>query len=146
MVFLNKILINNVILILIIFVSGTFSQRHAMIVDQISNDVHVPLNDIINHHREDLPWKYECFGQLEVCNSILSEEAVLAYEYGLSLTNSQLLTIWEAQFGDFFNGAQAIIDILVANGETKWLLQSALTLLLPNGYDGAGKYFNNIFI
>lgn len=127
---------------------GTFSQRHAMIVDQINNDVHVPLNDLIYYHREDLPWKYENFGQLEVCNSILSEEAVLAYEYGLSLTNSKLLTIWEAQFGDFFNVAQTIVDILVANGETKWMLQSALTLLLPNGYDGAGKFkikLNNLF-
>ncbi|XP_046919167.2 2-oxoadipate dehydrogenase complex component E1 [Dermatophagoides farinae] len=117
---------------------GTFSQRHCMIVDQSTNDVHVPLNDLANEHQDYLPWKNDNIGQLEVCNSILSEEAVMAYEYGLSLTTSNVLAIWEAQFGDFFNGAQTIIDTLVSSGEGKWLLQSSLTLLLPNGYDGAG--------
>ncbi|OTF82444.1 2-oxoglutarate dehydrogenase E1 component DHKTD1, mitochondrial-like protein, partial [Euroglyphus maynei] len=117
---------------------GTFSQRHCMIVDQSTNDVYVPLNNLADEHQDYLPWKNDHIGQLEVCNSILSEEAVMAYEYGLSLTTSNILAIWEAQFGDFFNCAQSIIDTLVSSGEGKWLLQSSLTLLLPNGYDGAG--------
>ena len=77
-------------------------------------------------------------GHIEMANSLLSEEAVLAYEYGLSVDNPKNLIIWEAQFGDFFNGAQIILDTYVSSGESKWGLQSALTLLLPHGMDGAG--------
>ncbi|KAJ1164601.1 hypothetical protein NDU88_005037 [Pleurodeles waltl] len=107
---------------------GTFSQRHAMVVCQETNDTHVPLNHIAPEQK----------GFLEVSNSALSEEAVLGFEYGMSIESPKLLTIWEAQFGDFFNGAQIIFDTFISGGEAKWLLQSGLTVLLPHGYDGAG--------
>lgn len=107
---------------------ATFSHRHAMLVDQESNETFVPLNDLGIDHQ----------GHLEMANSPLSEEAVLAYEYGLSVDNPNNLIIWEAQFGDFFNGAQIILDTYVSSGESKWGLQSPLTLLLPHGMDGAG--------
>ncbi|KAI7812207.1 2-oxoadipate dehydrogenase complex component E1 [Triplophysa rosa] len=107
---------------------GTFSQRHAMVVCQETNDVYVPLNHISAQQK----------GHLEVCNSALSEEAVLGFEYGMSIAQPKLLPIWEAQFGDFFNGAQIIFDTFLSGGEAKWLLQSGLVILLPHGYDGAG--------
>ncbi|XP_056596526.1 2-oxoadipate dehydrogenase complex component E1 [Triplophysa dalaica] len=107
---------------------GTFSQRHAMVVCQETNDMYVPLNHISAQQK----------GQLEVCNSALSEEAVLGFEYGMSIALPKLLPIWEAQFGDFFNGAQIIFDTFLSGGEAKWLLQSGLVILLPHGYDGAG--------
>ncbi|CAG2104913.1 unnamed protein product, partial [Medioppia subpectinata] len=107
---------------------GTFSQRHVMLVDQKNGDTYIPINKLIDNQK----------GFIEVCNSILSEEAVLAYEWGLSIDNPNNLVIWEAQFGDFFNGAQIIFDTFVSSGETKWGLSSALTILLPHGYEGAG--------
>ncbi|ESO02643.1 hypothetical protein HELRODRAFT_106795 [Helobdella robusta] len=107
---------------------GTFSHRHAMFVDQLTDEAFVPLNQL----RPDQK------GFFEVANSPLSEEAVLGFEYGFSVEGPNVLTIWEAQFGDFFNGAQIIIDTFVTGGETKWLMQSSLTLLLPHGLDGAG--------
>ncbi|XP_069483890.1 2-oxoadipate dehydrogenase complex component E1 [Ambystoma mexicanum] len=107
---------------------GTFSQRHAMVVCQETSDTYVPLNHISPEQE----------GFLEVSNSALSEEAVLGFEYGVSIESPKLLPIWEAQFGDFFNGAQIIFDTFISGGEAKWLLQSGLTILLPHGYDGAG--------
>ncbi|KAI9563198.1 hypothetical protein GHT06_010655 [Daphnia sinensis] len=109
---------------------GTFSQRHCMLVDQQSNEVYIPLNDLGTPDGSQ--------GHLEVANSILSEEAVLAFEYGNSVGRPDALCIWEAQFGDFFNGAQIIIDTFVTSGEAKWQLQSGLVMVLPHGFDGAG--------
>uniref|UniRef100_A0A8C5H4P2 2-oxoadipate dehydrogenase complex component E1 n=1 Tax=Gouania willdenowi TaxID=441366 RepID=A0A8C5H4P2_GOUWI len=107
---------------------GTFSQRHAMVVCQESNDMYVPLNHIDPQQT----------AFMEVCNSPLSEEAVLGFEYGMSIAQPKLLPVWEAQFGDFFNGAQIIFDTFISGGEAKWLLQSGMVILLPHGYDGAG--------
>lgn len=101
---------------------GTFSQRHAMLVDQNTEDVIVPLNA-----------GFDSDGRLELANSSLSEMAVLGYEYGVSWERPDILPIWEAQFGDFFNGAQVIIDTFVSSAETKWLKQSGIVLLLPHG-------------
>jgi probable 2-oxoglutarate dehydrogenase E1 component DHKTD1 len=88
---------------------GTFSQRHAMLVDQETNEVIVPLNSL----------KGGLGGKLEVANSILSEEAVLGFEYGMSIDNPNNLIIWESQFGDFFNGAQIIFDTFISSGESE---------------------------
>ncbi|XP_061630414.1 2-oxoadipate dehydrogenase complex component E1 isoform X1 [Phyllopteryx taeniolatus] len=107
---------------------GTFSQRHAMVVCQDTNDMFIPLNHVSPQQT----------GLLEVCNSPLSEEAVLGFEYGMSIAQPNLLPIWEAQFGDFFNGAQIIFDTFISGGEAKWLLQCGMVILLPHGYDGAG--------
>ncbi|EIM89258.1 dehydrogenase E1 and transketolase domain-containing protein 1 [Stereum hirsutum FP-91666 SS1] len=106
---------------------GTFSQRHAMFVDQKTEQVTVPLNVELDSK-----------GRLELANSSLSEMAVLGFEYGLSWEKPNMLPIWEAQFGDFFNGAQIIIDTFISSSETKWLKQSGLVMLLPHGLDGAG--------
>lgn len=89
---------------------GTFSHRHVMLVDQDTNEMFIPLNDLKGGHD----------GKLEVAHSILSEEAVLAYEYGMAIDNPNNLIIWEAQFGDFANGAQIIIDNFIISGESKF--------------------------
>lgn len=107
---------------------GTFSNRHLTLVDRKNGQKITPLNLL----RCDQP------GHLEPCNSILSELAVLAFEYGMSIENPNRLTLWEAQFGDFFNSAQTVFDTCILSGESKWLLQSGIVILLPHGHDGAG--------
>ncbi|VDB88235.1 unnamed protein product [Peniophora sp. CBMAI 1063] len=109
---------------------GTFSQRHAMLVHQQTERVVVPLNHSFEGEKNA--------GKLELANSSLSEMAVLGFEVGMSWESPRLLPIWEAQFGDFFNGAQVIIDTFISSAETKWLKQSGLVMLLPHGLDGAG--------
>ena len=106
---------------------GTFSHRHAVVHDQRTEQRFCPLNRIAGGARFD------------VCNSSLSEAAVLGFEYGYSLaTQDEALVVWEAQFGDFANNAQVIIDNFIASGEAKWGCASALVMLLPHGYDGQG--------
>jgi 2-oxoglutarate dehydrogenase E1 component len=106
---------------------GTFSHRHALLVCQETGAVYSPLA----HLREEQ-------GRFEVLNSCLSEEGVLAFEYGYSTAYEQCLTIWEAQFGDFANSAQVIIDNYIASGEEKWDQKSGIVLFLPHGFEGQG--------
>ncbi|KAJ3403510.1 hypothetical protein HDU80_004076 [Chytriomyces hyalinus] len=112
---------------------GTFSHRHALLNDQVTEERYVPLNNLVGAGNVVVSQQ-----QLTVCNSSLTEFGCLGFELGYSMVNPHQLVMWEAQFGDFANNAQCIIDQFISSGEQKWLQRTGLTMLLPHGYDGQG--------
>jgi len=122
---------------------GTFSHRHAVVHDQSDDRTHTPLNHLAKHSSPSAPLTdisavADLQAKLTVKNSILSEYAVLGFEVGFALENPNALCVWEAQFGDFVNGAQIMLDTYICAGENKWNRQCGITMLLPHGYDGQG--------
>ena len=121
---------------------GTFSHRHAAVTDQETGELYTPLNNLAKHTTPSAPLSVlqapDVQAEFVARNSILSEFGVLGFETGYSLENPNTLILWEAQFGDFVNGAQVMIDQFISAGEDKWLRQSGLTMLLPHGYMGQG--------
>jgi 2-oxoglutarate dehydrogenase E1 component len=126
---------------------GTFSHRHAVLHDQKTNEEFVPLNHLVKESSASAPIDYaaseagavpEVQAEFVASNSSLSEFGVMGFELGYSLENPNALVMWEAQFGDFANGAQIMIDQFLSAGEDKWMRQSGLVLLLPHGYEGQG--------
>ncbi|GAB3157221.1 multifunctional oxoglutarate decarboxylase/oxoglutarate dehydrogenase thiamine pyrophosphate-binding subunit/dihydrolipoyllysine-residue succinyltransferase subunit [Micromonospora sonneratiae] len=106
---------------------GTFVQRHAAVVDARTGADHIPLSALTSDH-----------ARFFVHDSLLSEYAAMGFEYGYSVENTEALVLWEAQFGDFANGAQSVVDEFISSGEVKWAQQSSVTLLLPHGHEGQG--------
>ncbi|MCY7357463.1 MAG: 2-oxoglutarate dehydrogenase E1 component [Rudanella sp.] len=121
---------------------GTFSHRHAVLHDQETNAIYSSLNHIqgnsLNQEGEPI-----IPASIQIYNSLLSEYGVLGFEYGYAMATPHALVIWEAQFGDFANGAQTMIDQFIAAGESKWGIQNGVTMLLPHGYEGQGPEHSN---
>ncbi|WP_291907408.1 2-oxoglutarate dehydrogenase E1 component [Chitinophaga sp. CB10] len=111
---------------------GTFSHRHAVLFDENTNATYNRLNDL-----------QEKQGKLRIYNSLLSEYGVLGFEYGYAMANPNSLVVWEAQYGDFVNGAQTVIDQYISSAEQKWTTQNGLVMLLPHGYEGGGPDHSN---
>ena len=145
-VHLSLIIFTRTNLLLLLFLStitGTFSHRHAVVVDQETGEKYTPLNHVSSAVENiaavgSIRTVEDSQAEFVARNSILSEFGVLGFEMGYSLENPNTLVLWEAQFGDFANGAQIMIDQFISAGEDKWLRQSGLTMLLPHGYMGQG--------